>query len=237
MNKVQCYITKKTISINEAYRGDLLRKEIFKLIQNDHPDFNASSYISVSELEKYRRRYLANLINKETEELDELDKEVLDAVSTHKILSENIEFEIDKKLTFGEKMADAVSNFGGSWLFISMFFIFIIFWVCLNIILLETNSFDPYPFVFLNVILSCLAAIQAPIILMSQNRTEAKDRKRGEYDYQVDLKAELEIRLLNEKLDHITLHQNKKILEILELQADYLEDIMEIININQASKK
>lgn len=91
---------------------------------------------------------------------------------------------------------------------------------------MATRPFDPYPFILLNLILSCLAAIQAPIIMMSQNRKEAKDRQRSEYDYQVNLKAELEIRLLHEKIDHLIINQNQRLIEIQQIQVDLLEDIM-----------
>jgi uncharacterized membrane protein len=96
----------------------------------------------------------------------------------------------------------------------------------INIWILTSRAFDPFPFILLNLILSCLAAIQAPIIMMSQNRKEQKDRKRSEYDYKINLKAELEIKLLSEKIDHLLVHHNKKLLEIQELQTDYLEDLM-----------
>jgi uncharacterized membrane protein len=102
----------------------------------------------------------------------------------------------------------------------------------INIWILVTKSFDPFPFILLNLILSCLAAIQAPIIMMSQNRKEQKDRLRGENDYKINLKAEIEIKLLSEKIDHMIVHQNKKLLEIQEIQTDYLEDLM-----NEIKKK
>ncbi|MCF8237751.1 MAG: DUF1003 domain-containing protein [Saprospiraceae bacterium] len=95
----------------------------------------------------------------------------------------------------------------------------------INIWVLATKPFDPFPFILLNLILSCLAAIQAAIIMMSQNRKEQKDRSRSENDYKVNLKAELEIRLLHEKLDHLIIHQNKRMLDIQELQLDYLEEL------------
>lgn len=98
-----------------------------------------------------------------------------------------------------------------------------------NIWFLTTQPFDPFPFILLNLILSCLAAIQAPIIMMSQNRQEQKDRQRGEHDYKINLKAELEIKLLSEKIDHLLVHQNKNLLEIQEVQTDYLEDLMKEI--------
>ena len=99
-------------------------------------------------------------------------------------------------------------------------------WIVLNAWILGQKQYDPYPFILLNLILSCLAAIQAPIIMMSQNRQEQKDRGRAENDYKINLKAELEIKLLSEKIDHLIIHQNKKLLEIQEVQIDYLSDLM-----------
>ena len=149
-----------------------------------------------------------------------------EAISNNKVLSENIEIDIDEKLTFGQKVADKIAVFGGSWNFIILFFTFIVLWMSVNIWILITKPFDPFPFILLNLILSCLAAIQAPIIMMSQNRQEQKDRQRSEHDYKINLKAELEIKILHEKIDHLILHQNKALLEIQQIQSDYLSDIM-----------
>ena len=132
-------------------------------------------------------------------------------------------------MTLGERVADKVASFGGSWTFIITFFSFIIFWMILNIWIIASKPFDRYPFILLNLILSCLAAIQAPIIMMSQNRQEQKDRQRSEHDYKINLKAELEIKILGEKIDHLMVHQNKKLLEIQEVQIDYLEDVLKEI--------
>lgn len=153
----------------------------------------------------------------------------MDAIKNNSILSENIQDEIETDLSIVEKLADKVASFGGSWTFILVFFTFIVVWICINIWFLSINSFDPYPFILLNLILSCLAAIQAPIIMMSQNRQEQKDRIRAEHDYKINLKAELEIKLLSEKIDHLLVNQNKKLLEIQELQTDYLEDLMNVL--------
>lgn len=155
-----------------------------------------------------------------------IDRNVMDAIKNNSILSENIQDEIEAELTFGQKLADRVAAFGGSWTFIVAFFTFILLWMGVNIWFLTTQPFDPFPFILLNLILSCLAAIQAPIIMMSQNRQEQKDRQRGEHDYKINLKAELEIKLLSEKIDHLLVHQNKNLLEIQEVQTDYLEDLM-----------
>jgi uncharacterized membrane protein len=150
----------------------------------------------------------------------------MEAIKNNSILSENIQDEIEADLTFGQKLADRVAAFGVSWTFIIAFFSFILIWMIINIWFLATRPFDPFPFILLNLILSCLAAIQAPIIMMSQNRQEQKDRQRGEHDYKINLKAELEIKLLSEKIDHLLVHQNKKLLEIQQVQTDYLEDLM-----------
>ena len=106
-----------------------------------------------------------------------------------------------EKLTFGQKMSDKLSSIGGSWKFIISFSIFLMIWVILNSVRLFWNPIDPYPFVFLNLILSCIAAVQAPIIMMSQNRLDSRDRWLSEKDYHIDLKSEEQIRELNRKLD------------------------------------
>ncbi len=235
MNNIICHITKKSLKPEEAHRGDFIRKGIFKLLQKDYPDFNQDSYISFEELNRYRKIYLASLIKKESSELNQLEKEVVNAITKNVIISENIELDIVEKLTLGQRLADIIAKFGGSWTFIVIFFSFVISWVAINIWLLTIKPFDPYPFILLNLILSCIAAIQAPIIMMSQNRLEDKDRRRGEHDYKVNLKAELEIRLLDEKLDHLMMHQYKRLLEIQELQTDYLEDILKKIEKNSTN--
>jgi uncharacterized membrane protein len=158
-----------------------------------------------------------------------VDEDVMEAIKNNSILSENIQDGIETELTLDQILADKVAAFGGSWTFIITFFSFILVWMLINIWFLATKPFDPFPFILLNLILSCLAAIQAPIIMMGQNRQEQKDRQRGEHDYQINLKAELEIKLLSEKMDHLLVHQNRKLLEIQEVQTDYLEDLMKAL--------
>ncbi len=226
---ITSHLSKKEINRGEAIRGHDLRDGIFDLIRSEHPDFDRKDYISLEELNHYRRHYLAFLIEQEKGELAAIDRDVMDAIKNNAILSENIRDDIDGRLTFGQKVADKIADFGGSWTFIIAFFAFIVIWMCINIWLLAVKPFDPYPFILLNLILSCLAAIQAPIIMMSQNRQEQKDRQRNEHDYKINLKAELEIKLLSEKIDHLLVVQSKKLLEIQEIQTDYLEDLMKEI--------
>ncbi|MBN9294873.1 MAG: DUF1003 domain-containing protein [Flavobacteriia bacterium] len=223
------HISKQEIPRGEDVKAQDIREGIFSLIQADHPDFNRECYITLAELNQYRRLYLASLIIQEKGELAIIDRDVMDAIKNNSILSENIQDEMEAELTIGQKIADRVAAFGGSWTFIITFFSFIIVWMSINVWCLTTKSFDPYPFILLNLILSCLAAIQAPIIMMSQNRQEQKDRQRSEHDYKINLKAELEIKLLSEKIDHLLVHQNNKLLEIQEVQIDYLEDLMKEI--------
>jgi uncharacterized membrane protein len=222
-------ISKAKIKIGEAVKGKDLRDGIFDLIKAEYPGFGNDDYISLDELNKYRRIYLTSLIIKEKGELAVIDGDVMYAIKNNSILSENIQDEIEATLTTGQKLADKIAVFGGSWTFIITFFSFILVWMSINIWILATRPFDPFPFILLNLILSCLAAIQAPIIMMSQNRQEQKDRQRGEHDYKINLKAELEIKLLSEKIDHLLVHQNKILLEIQEVQTDYLEDLMKAI--------
>lgn len=223
------HISKKEIQKGEDVKGQDIRKGIFNLINDEFPGFNKEDFITISELNQYRRLYLTSLITEEKGELAAIDKDVIIAFKNNSILSENIQDEIEAKLTLGQKIADQVASFGGSWTFITAFFTFILIWMIINIWVLATQPFDPYPFILLNLLLSCLAAIQAPIIMMSQNRKDHKDRKRSEHNYKINLKSELEIKLLSEKIDHLLVQQNKKLLEIQEVQTDYLEDLMKEI--------
>ena len=230
------HVSKLEIKNDEAVKGQDLREGIFKLIQSQFPDFTKDSYLSIDELNKYRRLYLTSLIVQEKGEIALIDKDVMEAIKNNSILSENIQDDKDEALTFGLRMADHIAEFGGSWTFIIVFFSFILVWILINLYVLTTKPFDHFPFILLNLILSCLASIQAPIIMMSQNRQEQKDRIRGEHDYKINLKAELEIKLLSEKIDHLLVHQNRKLLEIQEVQTDYLEDLMKEIKKNETGK-
>lgn len=222
----KCYIDKKDYPVESLVKGSFIRSQLLKLIRKDYPEFSTDNFITIDNLSIYRKKYLQKLIKKESKDLGTLENEIIEKVNGNKILNENIEPEIDDKLTLGQKIADKVAAFGGSWAFIISFFLFLILWMGINIWVLSSKPFDPYPFILLNLILSSLAAIQAPIIMMSQNRQEQKDRIRGEHDFKVNLKSELEIQLLHEKIDHLIAHQNRRLLEIQELQLDYLEDII-----------
>jgi uncharacterized membrane protein len=233
---IKSYISQQPISEGEAMAGAEIRAGILSLICKEHPGFGPEDYISLTELNFYRRLYLTRMMEEEKGELARIDHSVMVAIRDNSILSEKIQDEIEPELSFGEKISDHIASFGGSWTFIILFFSFILIWMITNAYILARQPFDPFPFILLNLILSCLAAIQAPIIMMSQNRQESKDRIRSEHDYKIDLKAELEIKILSEKIDHLLVHQNRKLLEIQEVQVDYMEDLLKQIK-NSHSKK
>lgn len=166
------HISKIAIQNGEDVKGQDIREGIFNLIKSKYPDFVKDNYITLAELNQYRRLYLTSLITQEKGEIAVIDRDVMEAIKNNSILSENIQDEIETGLTFGQGLADQVAAYGGSWTFIITFFSFILIWMIINIWFLATQPFDPFPFILLNLILSCLAAIQAPIIMMSQNRQE-----------------------------------------------------------------
>lgn len=184
--------------------------------------------MSIGELHSFRERYIAEMLLKETGELSEMEQTVLKALNDNTILSDKLDDEI-QEFTLGQKIADKVASFGGSWTFILSFMAFLFLWIAGNVFVLLNKGFDPYPFILLNLILSCIAALQAPIIMMSQNRQEEKDRERAKKDYMINLKSELEIRMLHEKIDHLLLHQEQSLVEIQKIQMDMMEDILKKI--------
>ena len=160
--------------------------------------------------------------------LDTHTKKVARHVAGRQHISRNIATDFDARITTGQRAADAVAAFGGSWTFIILFALVLVAWVALNsfILVRYDRTFDPYPYILLNLFLSMLASIQAPIILMSQNRQTEKDRLNAEHDYEVNLKAELEIMLLHEKLDLLRQGQWGELLDIQRQQLRLLEDLV-----------
>jgi uncharacterized membrane protein len=222
---VICQICKKQTKLSEVLSAELIGEPIVKEIQKEHPDWSATGFICFSDINHFRAEYIQDVIEEDKGELSALEEQVVKSLQEQELLSTNINIEYDKQLTFGERLADRIADFGGSWRFIGIFAALLLLWVALNSTFLIRKPFDPYPYIFLNLILSCLAAIQAPVIMMSQNRQEAKDRLRSEYDYRINLKAELEIRHLQEKLDHLLMNQWQRLLEIQKIQIDLMEDL------------
>ncbi len=217
----------KEYPVSEKISGSSIRKSIFNLIEKDNPQFTTKSFLSLGELDDYREQYVSEYLKIQLEEIDETEKTVLDSISNKTSLASKLEEdEEDQVVSFGQRLADNVATFGGSWTFIISFSFFILIWISINVFWFLNKGFDPYPFILLNLILSCLAALQAPVIMMSQNRQESKDRERAKKDYMVNLKAELEIKTLHDKIDHLVLHQQQELLEIQRVQIEMMSDIL-----------
>jgi uncharacterized membrane protein len=164
--------------------------------------------------------------NPESKAFPELKKIVMDAINEEKLITQKILQNKEKKaLKLGERVADQVAAFGGSWTFIISFFIILVIWIGTNSLIWLNKGFDPYPYILLNLILSCIAALQAPVIMMSQNRKEQKDRERAESDYLINLKAEIEIRNLHQKIDLLILKEISQILDNQEIQMKILKNL------------
>ncbi|MBN8536503.1 MAG: DUF1003 domain-containing protein [Deltaproteobacteria bacterium] len=175
---------------------------------------------------------LKELIEEENLQLQRLGDLVKESIAEEQLLSEKLlELERDSELSLGQSLADKVAEFGGSWFFIIGFFFILASWIVLNIFFLGEKPFDPYPFILLNLVLSCIAAIQAPIIMMSQNRREDKDRRRARSDFMINLKAEMEVRSLHGKMDLLISEQMKSLFKIQQSQIDLL------LKINDTLKK
>ena len=220
-----CLVCKKSFPVKNLIPMATVRKVITEQITHDYPDSSTDDFICQRDLTQYRMQYVQSILHTEQGEVSNLEYEVLNSMKQHELISKNVEGQLEQKWTFGERLADKIATFGGSWAFLICFSAFLAVWILVNTVVMVKHPADPYPFILLNLMLSCLAAIQAPIIMMSQNRQEAKDRMRSENDYQVNLKAELEIRHLHEKIDHLLMHQWDRLAKIQEIQLDLLSEM------------
>ena len=225
MSTFRSDLSGKEFPENEKISAKNIRQSLLHFINKTHPNFSKSCFLSIEEMNDYREKYISEFLNKKLGNLTEVEKQVIQSVSKNTMISTEVE-EDEKEITFGQKLADKVAEFGGSWGFIIFFMTFLVAWILLNVFWLSHHGFDPYPFILLNLILSCIAAIQAPVIMMSQNRQEEKDRERSKKDYKINLKSELEIRELHEKIDHLIIHYQQDLLEIQKTQIDLLENIL-----------
>ena len=220
-----CQVCGKDAAQADLIASSSVRPVVVNVIRQDYPEWSDEGFICADDLNRFRYDYVRSLIETERGELSDLEKEVLESLASHEILSTHVDKEYDSTLTFGQRLSDKIASFGGSWSFIIIFFCILVLWISINSLIWAFRPFDPYPFILLNLFLSCLAAIQAPIIMMSQNRQEAKDRLRASHDYQINLKAELEIRQLHQKLDHLLSRQWERLVEIQEVQLELLNEM------------
>jgi uncharacterized membrane protein len=222
-----CQICGGSFPKNSMLAGGTIRTAVAERMRRDHPGFDLDGFVCQPCINRYRAEYVRSLLEQDHGELSTLDEQVVGALRDQELIAANLNEEFGEDLTYGQRVADLVARFGGSWTFIGVFGVVILAWIGINIAAILSRPFDPYPFILLNLVLSTLAALQAPVIMMSQNRHAAKDRLRAEHDYRVNLKAELEIRLLHTKLDQLLTHQWQRLIEIQRLQMDLMEEIRE----------
>jgi uncharacterized membrane protein len=222
-----CQLCKKRKKKGELLPLELIDSSLLEFIKEKYPECSDEDYICRTDLNSIRLNYVEEVLRKQKGEFSTLEHKVFKSLKEQETIAKNVNVEFDEQLTFGERMADKLADLGGSWRFIIIFFAFLVLWIIMNSIILIGKNFDPYPFILLNLILSCLAAIQAPVIMMSQNRQEAKDRLRARNDYIVNLKAELEIKNLNEKMDNLLVYQWQRLIEIQKIQMEILSELSE----------
>jgi len=213
--------------MHDLLPAEVLRPSLVRFIEGRHTDWSPTGFICLSDLNRFRTEYVKQVLEAEVGEISALENEVLTSLRERELLSTNIYADLDAKQTLGDRLSDKISSFGGSWKFIIFFGAVLLVWIAANSLVLLWRPFDPYPFILLNLVLSTLAAVQAPIILMSQNRMEARDRLRSENDYKINLKAELEIRHLHEKVDHLVKQQWQRLVEIQQIQLELMEELSE----------
>jgi uncharacterized membrane protein len=220
-----CQICQQKYKKDEVLYGGIIRRPLVNLIKKKYPEWADDKYICINDLNKFRLHYVESVLADEQGELSTIEREVAESLIKHETISENLVEVTERSLTFGQRLSDSISQIGGSWGFIISFAVFLLVWMLINSLLLLNRSFDPYPYILLNLVLSTLAAIQAPVIMMSQRRQEVRDRLRAENDYRVNLKSELEIRQLHEKIDHVLNSQWQRLMDIQEIQIDLIQEI------------
>ena len=206
--------------------AETLRPALAQTIERRHPElWTGHGRLCQPCLHAERTAHVIDELERERGELSAVDREISEKASEHLVIASRFEDQFRKRLTFGQRTADAVARVGGSWPFVIGFGLFLSAWIALNSVLSRPHAFDPFPYILLNLVLSCLAAVQAPVIMMSQNRSAARDRAEADQDYRVNLKAEIEIATLHEKIDHLLHVQWQRMVELQQTQLDMLEEL------------
>jgi uncharacterized membrane protein len=222
-----CPICSRDCPADNGIHVDLLHGELADALRL-RGQIPPGSTICQDCLEQLHGDYFAEALKQEVGELDDLEQEVVKSLGQNELIAGNVNTVYDEKATLGQRIADKVAAVGGSWAFIISFIVVLTVWMSVNAYIFNKHPFDPYPFILLNLCLSTLAAIQAPIIMMSQNRQSTKDRLTAEQDYQVNLKAELQIRHMHDMLGHLLSRQWERMLEIQKTQTMLLQHLAEI---------
>ena len=210
---------------DQHYKISELEKELQTFILKKEPTLTSQTSISYLSLLNYRFQSLNEQLKNEVSTSKQLDHELKHKIRTQQVHIKNVNDALKTKETFGQRVADGIAKFGGSWTFIILFIVVLAAWIALNTLPLFFEPFDKFPYILLNLALSCLAAIQAPIILMSQNRQTDRDRVEADNDYEVNVKSEVEIHLLHEKIDYLMASKWQHLIELQQLQIELLQEI------------
>ncbi len=221
-----CVVCARSFPSDMMLPANLVRDNIAGLIAARASGWDGAGFICRGCLNGFRAEFVRAEMEKDRGELSAIEEEVMKSLHEGQIVADDVNREYQRALTVGERAADRVAEFGGSWRFIIIFFSVMTVWIVVNTVILLSHPFDPYPYILLNLALSLLAAVQAPIIMMSQNRQEARDRLHAENDYKVNLKAELEVRAIGDKLDQLIHHQWAHLLEIQQIQIEMIDDLV-----------
>ncbi|MGH7521020.1 MAG: DUF1003 domain-containing protein [Gemmatimonadales bacterium] len=227
MPKVTCSLCESVVEGRTLASPQKLENRIIDLIRNDRPEWEGKRGICPNCLEQYRAKKFVSYLEAEYQKLSEIEHAVVSKITRRGRVSRVVHQDFDSAMTFGERVADRVAQFGGSWSFIGLFGAILVVWMAVNTWVLVQRPFDPYPFILLNLVLSTLAALQAPVIMMSQNRQAHKDRMQANQEYEINLMAEIEIRDLHDKLDSLRFKQWHELWHIQKRQIELLEHLCE----------
>src|SRR5881397_1581548 len=227
MPKFNCSLCNAPVDGRQLISPQKMENLILDIIKKDRPEWDAKRGICPTCHEQFRAKKFLGYLEKEYAKISEMEQAVVTQIARRGRVSKLVQQEYEAAMTFGERIADRVAKFGGSWTFIMIFGGILLVWMAINTWVLVRRPFDPYPFILLNLVLSTLAALQAPVIMMSQNRQAHKDRMQANQDYEINLMAEIEIRDLHDKLDSLRFKQWHELWHIQKRQIELLEHLCE----------
>jgi uncharacterized membrane protein len=224
----QCVLCGRYGRRHEFVPAAAVRLQVASHIAEKFPDtWTGAGFLCRTCLNTERGDYVVSRLEQERGSLSAVEADVARKAGESLVLADNLELEFQRRATFGQRAADATARVGGSWSFVIGFTLALVVWIAVNSWLLMNRAFDPYPYILLNLCLSCLAALQAPIIMMAQNRQAARDRAQADQDFRVNLEAEIAILNLHEKVDHLLHAQWERLVELQQIQIDLIEEIAE----------
>ena len=225
MPKFNCSLCDSPVDGRKLISPQKMENLILDIIKKDRPEWDAKRGICPTCHEQFRAKKFLGYLEKEYAKISEMEQAVVTQIARRGRVSKLVQQEYEAAMTFGERIADRVAKFGGSWTFIMIFGGVLLVWMAINTWVLVRRPFDPFPFILLNLVLSTLAALQAPVIMMSQNRQAEKDRLQATQDYQINLMAEIEIRDLHDKMDGLRYKQWHELWHMQQRQLELLEHL------------